>query len=378
MTAALHADDRGVAAWRRLRPGFDLDRADGEQVRLLPLVLRTLTSTGSADPDLGRMIGLRRLGWMRSMFVIQAGSLAVAALRAAGIEVMALKGVALASSVYEHASLRPMVDADLLVRPADVPASLHVLGELGYALRPPVNRRHALLRHGVHLESDRGGHVDLHWMAHRALAPPGISRTFPALPWESDLPIDEWWGRARTVDLQGVEVRVPSPTDLLLHVCLHGALGGAGTRLRWVPDASAVVDRGGVDWSLLVAQGRRRRVSATLGSGLRYLREGQHLAVPVEVVHELLAARRGPRVRLAEHVSTRPLPGRSPAFGYLPNTAVRYLLLTRQDPATDAARGVPGFLAATWDVAPGTRALAAAAVSRARALVGATRPPAQP
>lgn len=366
LTAALHPDERGAAAWQALRPRFDLDLADGEQVRVLPLVLRTLAATGLDDPDLGRMAGLRRLGWMRSMLVLQRATAVVAGLRAAGIETLALKGTALASSAYAHTSLRPMVDADLLVRPAEVPAAFGVLASLGYQVPSTADRRYLLLRHGVALGSDEGGHLDLHWMAHRALAPPGISRTFPALPWEADLPVDEWWGRARTIDLNGVDVRIPASTDLLLHVCLHGVLGASAGRLRWVPDAAAILGSSAVDWPLLVAQARRRRVTATLGAALHYLRERQDVPVPIEAIDELLAVRRSPRARLAEHLSTRPLPTRQPLVGDLPNTAIRYLVLTRQDPVVDAVRAVPRFLAATWGVEPRPRALAYAALGRGR------------
>jgi len=366
LTAALHPDERGAAAWRALRPRFDVDLADGEQVRVLPLVLRTLAATGLDDPDLGRMTGLRRLGWMRSMLVLQRATAVVAALREAGIESMALKGTALASSAYEHTSLRPMADADLLVRPVEVPRALEVLASLGYQVPVTADRRYLLLRHGLALGSDEGGHLDLHWMAHRALAPPGISRTFPALPWEAALPVDEWWSRARTIDLNGVDVRIPSSTDLLLHVCLHGVLGASAGRLRWVPDAAAILESGAVDWPLLVAQARRRRVTATLGVGLHYLREGQDVPIPVEVIDELLAVRRSPRSRLAEHWSTRPLPTRHRVGGDLPNTAVRYLVLTRQDPASEALRAVPRFLAATWGVETRPGALVVAAVGKGK------------
>jgi hypothetical protein len=366
LTAALHPDERGAVAWRALRSRFDLDRADDEQVRVLPLVLRTLAATGLDDPDLGRMSGLRRLGWMRSVIVLQRATAVVAALREAGIESLALKGTALASTAYAHTSLRPMVDADLLVRPVEVPATLEVLASLGYQVPVAADRRYLLLRHGLALGSDEGGQLDLHWMAHRALAPPGISRTVPALPWEADLPVDEWWSRARTIDLNGVDVRIPSSTDLLLHVCLHGVLGASAGRLRWVPDAAALLESSAVDWPLLVAQARRRRVTTTLGVGLWYLREGQDVTVPVEVIDELRAVPRSPRARLAEHWSTRPLPTRQRLLGDLPNTAIRYLVLTRQDPAIDAVRAVPRFLAAMWGVESRPRALVHAALGKGR------------
>ena len=48
---------------------------------------------------------------------------ALRALAARGIEVIVLKGAALAQTVYPSVALRPMGDLDVLVRPASVPAA---------------------------------------------------------------------------------------------------------------------------------------------------------------------------------------------------------------------------------------------------------------
>lgn len=338
---------------------------------MLPLVLRTLDATGTSDPDAARMRGLRRHSLLRSMLVRASAAEAIGALTTAGIDVMVLKGAALASTVYDDAALRPMLDADLLLRPATVPAADRVVRSLGYQGRPVAESRHLVMRHGVNYTRADGAELDLHWMAHRALAPPGMSRTFPRLPWDAGLAADEWWDRARTIELmRGVPVLAPSATDLLVHVCLHGAFGGFDARIRWVADADATLRAEGaaVDWDGLVDQAARRRVSHTLGDALHYLRQQQDLPVPGEVVERLAAAPSSPRRGLAERWSTRPLPRRAAVVGDLPNTAVRYLLITRQDPLPDVVRAAPQFLAAGWGIDSTPNAMTRAVLTKVAAI----------
>lgn len=368
VTAAVNHDERGLAAWHAVRPRFVLERADDERARLLPLLLQLFAEQGVTDPELPAMIRLRRLGKIRSMLVMWGAGEAIRALSAAGIEAMALKGSVLAVTVFDDPALRPMGDADLLVRPADVPEAAAVLESLGHEGRGLRDRRYVVMRHGLGYTRSDGVAIDLHWMPHRALALPGLSRTFPQLPWEADLPADEWWERARAIEVNGAPVLAPSPTDVLLHVLLHGALGGFGSRLRWVTDAGALlrVEGDAVDWDLLVAQAGRRQVSGTLADALRYLRAGQGLAVPRRVVDALDAAPTGLRVRLADRWSTRPLPTTARLTGDLPNTTVRYLLMTRQDRGIDVVRGAPRFLAAGWGVDPDPRSMARALLAKVR------------
>lgn len=374
LTAALHHDERGLAAWRAFRPRFVLDDADEEQGRVLPLVVRMLDATGSSDPDLGRMAGMRRHARIRSMRVKWSATEAVGALGAAGVDVMVLKGTALSATVYDNTGLRPMADADLLVRPTDVPEADRVLRDLGYGGRGLDDRRHVFVRHGLEYARSDGAEIDLHWMPHRALAPRGISRSFPRLPWEAAVDGDEWWQRTRTIDLMGVPVLAPSPTDVLLHVCLHGAFGGPSSRLRWVTDADALlrVEGSEIDWDGLISQAERRRVSHTLAAALGYLSEEHQLAVPADVGARLVAVPRGPRVRIAERWSTRPLPRHAPVIGDLPNTIVRFALLTRQDPASEVAQALPRFVAAGWGVDAGPTTLARTALAKATAAVRPT------
>ncbi|MCU0268877.1 MAG: nucleotidyltransferase family protein [Acidimicrobiales bacterium] len=374
LIAALYPDDRGAVAWRQLRPRFDLDRADGEQVRLLPLVHRTLRAAGLDDPDLPRIVGLRRLAWMRTRHLLRGAEEALAALVGAGVPAMALKGTALASVAYEHAALRPMTDIDVLVPPRHVDDAVAVLAGLGYAGRPLADRQFYATRHGVPLHRADGVAVDVHWMAHRSLGLPGLARTRPWDPAATGVRPDEWWERAEPLRLGDSIVLSACPTDHLVHTCLHGAFGGHRNRLRWVADSAALLRTQGdrIDWSLLVAQARRRRVSPTLAEAFRFLRGRAGLDVPSEVVEALGAAPRGPRARVAHRVETRPLPGPVPLVGHLPNTAVRYLLLTRHEPALDAARGFRAFLAAVW----GSEDVAATAWRRGSARIRAPRRPA--
>jgi hypothetical protein len=50
------------------------------------------------------------------------------------IQVLVLKGAALAETVYKDIALRPMSDVDLLVKPAQLAQTRHLLATLGFVL----------------------------------------------------------------------------------------------------------------------------------------------------------------------------------------------------------------------------------------------------
>ncbi len=79
--------------------------------------------------------------------LLQALERILKAFQEAGIEVIVLKGAALAQTVYEDIGLRPMNDLDLLVRPKSLRKAVKVLQGLGFApLMYSYARYHVFLR----------------------------------------------------------------------------------------------------------------------------------------------------------------------------------------------------------------------------------------
>jgi hypothetical protein len=135
----------------------------------------------------------------------------LSALREAGIQVLVLKGAHLAQAVYRDLALRSMKDADILVRLADLERAEACLAGLGYQLFTESADRTWYARNHFHfhyLLPDSGVRVELHW----GLVPPGST---------IQLDLTGLWERSEQAIIAGIQVRVLSPEDHLLYLCLH-------------------------------------------------------------------------------------------------------------------------------------------------------------
>jgi hypothetical protein len=101
---------------------------------------------------------------------------------------------------------------------------------------------------------------------------------------------DGLWARARALEWRGVAVRVPSSADALMLALTHGVRWSPDASADWVVDASALLDAGDVDWGVFLAEAEARLVQAVVLSGLAYLRDVLHKAVPVQVLEALRTA----------------------------------------------------------------------------------------
>ncbi len=194
------------------------------------------------------------------------------ALTAQAIDVIVLKGAFLAQAVYEDAALRPMSDADLLVRHSDLERAARAMRALGWRQSP------ALPEGGHQLPTFElaGVQIDLHWSIEDDAAPFAID---VAGLWQRAVPARV--GRAQALAL--------SAEDLLLHLCLHTAYNHGWLQfdggLRQLADIAAVVKRyeSTLDWSVLAVRAQAWQASRCVWLGLvtarDLLRAGVHDAV---------------------------------------------------------------------------------------------------
>ena len=212
---------------------------------------------------------------------------AVDALASQGIDVMLLKGSALAYTAYTSFAERPMGDLDILVRPAHAHEAWALLQTRGWAwpsARWPAEGYpgHQHLPPLVHAD---GAGVRLE--VHTDLLPVGH-------PFH--LPRETLWRDARTVRLNQHSARVPDPVLLLLHACIHFAWTH---QLQWASwrafrDVATLTGGGGFSWAPFVALARDSRATTSCYWTLRL---AQSLA-GVPIPHDVLRALRPPRPEL--------------------------------------------------------------------------------
>ncbi len=200
----------------------------------------------------------------------------------ASLDLIVLKGAALAETVYPRPSLRPFGDIDVLVRASDACRAYCVLSELGYVTDAD---GWADLVSGRSCETNffrdtaQGPVVvELHTdLLNNALLRPGVSLGHAGL-----------WERSRPARLAGENARVLGPEDQVLHLCLHlaGHYFYAPNSVRDLVQVCAVQR---VDWPLFVSLCRAARAEAIAWSGL--LAAGHHGADVPPFVFKALAPR---------------------------------------------------------------------------------------
>lgn len=184
------------------------------------------------------------------------------ACRADALELIVLKGAALAETVYSRPSLRPYGDIDVLVRPGDAPRAYALLLGLGYVTDLDA---WADLLAGRSCEAnffqntERGSVVV---ELHTDLLNNGLLRG------QVSLDLGGLWERSCLVILAGTEARVLGPEDQILHLCLHlaGHYFDAPRSVRDIVQVRAVRT---VDWPLFASQCRDTGTEAIGYAGLR-------------------------------------------------------------------------------------------------------------
>ena len=265
-------------AWDERRWGQTLRIADWH--RLSPLLFCHLGARREAPPAVLSALERAYLAnAARAMFVSAATRRVVDALTSAEVAVMLLKGAALVETVYPDPAHREMLDLDVLVPPGRLSTAQAALAPLGY--RPvsgsdddqPSTQLEIGGAHGPPLVGEE--HliaVELHH--HVTIAGEGTR-----------FEIDDFWRRARPGASQ--THLLPSPEDLLLHVCLHftrNRLGGSsrhrhtGGALAQICDMARVVEREQLDWVAVVASARRYQLDTRVFLALFAARE---LGVPI-------------------------------------------------------------------------------------------------
>ena len=202
------------------------------------------------------------------------------ACRAEALDLLVLKGAALAETVYPRLSLRRFGDLDILVRQSEIVRARVLLESLGYA---PDLQQWEELATGRYCQTNFFKHTERGAVVielHTELINNPLF--FEVIRFDDE----GVWQRARSVKLAGEEARVLGVEDQLLHLCLHLACHtlAAPASLRDIHQI-CLVDR--TDWLLLAAIAKRARAKAACFAGLYAARQFLGTAVPEMVLDEL-------------------------------------------------------------------------------------------
>jgi Uncharacterised nucleotidyltransferase/Protein of unknown function (DUF5672) len=258
---------------------------------LAPLVytgLRQADPTGQVpNPVKERLRNLYRrhtIHWIQQRDVLRE---ALQRFSEASVPVIVLKGVALATLVYPSPALRPTRQVDLLVRQCDTARVEALLKSMSAA---PASAAAVV-----------GAAPDMHRSRRRMsllrVRTCILTHRNPAdQPPTAHIPIENFWKRARPVQIESVATLVFSPEDLLSHIALDLVAG------RFVGHAWTLCDIGqtcgrygdAIDWSQLFAEARAYQMVKPLYYALRWARELVGANVSPDALKELSRFRQMP------------------------------------------------------------------------------------
>lgn len=192
----------------------------------------------------------------------------------AGIDVLVVKGLAVAHTVYPDPSLRLFGDLDLVAREADWTRVHQVLVENGFVAREGLSTPAPKLIPGAVVQELKYWHeaeqllIEVHFedFLYAGLAARDAQG---------------FWDRSRWVEVEGFSLRVLSPEDQLVHLCAHLHYDGA-KRLNWFSDLAIILrDRAqALDWPRVLAVVRTEEAEVPFYYALRYVSELLGVCLP--------------------------------------------------------------------------------------------------
>jgi hypothetical protein len=240
--------DVGDTAWRRLMSYISSQRLSG--------IASAAAGAGVLQLSDEQADGLREMHTADMTWTLALERSLLSIARTAGeegVDLIVLKGPALAHGFYPDPSWRAFADIDLLVRTSDWRRACAVLDRLGFHRQRPEPRAGFDERFGkaaVHADH-QGLNVDLH-------------RTLVLGSFGHWMHPEELFERTIPFSLAGVPLRRLDDTAMVLHACVHAALGFQDPLLMPVRDLAQVASLGKVDWDELGRWAARWKLSGVI------------------------------------------------------------------------------------------------------------------
>lgn len=223
--------------------------------------------------------------WINELRMEEFGRI-LAALQAAGINSIALKGAAFVHTIYEKSALRPMCDIDLLVKPEDVEKTQHVLAGCGFTtlLKSPMPEAFEN-EMSLFKPLPEGWKVDLHCSL--LGAPHNLSTD--QMGW--------FWQHRILSAKNGREIGMLDVDAQMLHLCAHLWLHHGGGDLLGAYDIYRLIveNQCSIDWEKVLAVGKDFELLLPLQHVLPDMATQWKAPIPEDVIARL--SRMVPSVR---------------------------------------------------------------------------------
>lgn len=200
----------------------------------------------------------------------------VDAIQKAGIEVLAIKGPVLSTRAYGDPDFRQYGDLDFALRSRDIEEATRALAAQGYEPRVPLSAIQSGKVPGEYLFRKTSNNMLVELHTEQSL------RYFPRA-----LPIEEYFARQATVEIDSHRVPALAPEDEFVHLCVHGTKH-TWERLSFVADAAAILRSDKLlDWRLTIDAAKRSKATRMLLLGATLAWEVLRARLPEELNGEI-------------------------------------------------------------------------------------------
>lgn len=260
-------------------------------------LLRTESSAEVPEPIRAALHRLVIGNAARNRVLLREAGRLVAALGSAGIQSLALKGVALAVTVYPDPALRNFADIDLLVAEAEFERACRVAKECGYSPSATPDRE----AHHAELVTDCGEDIlsdtlvpefePLHAPERMARFRERVSVEIHRAPFVlasglvRRVDLAPFWQGAYEIHLDGTAIRIPGPEVMVCHLAAHAASHDY-RRLLFPLDVAFLLRRhgAGLPWDRVLELAEQFGVRAEVWRMLGFVRAELGGSVPDEVM----------------------------------------------------------------------------------------------
>lgn len=295
-----------------------LEKARGEGIS--PLVFLRLPKIIINRDDIPRYVRKKLkedyyLNAARNALVFEELRKAIETFRKAGLQVIVLKGAALAETVYGNPALRPMSDVDLLVKKEDLHQVDELLKKLDYS---PADRSVddvdftstylTTLDYRNPAKNSPSFHIHWHF----------VNSTIPNESYINHIKMEDIWRDSVKTNIADIETWVMSPHHLIIHLSEHALrVTHSLSKLSYFCDIDRAINYywKSLDWDLLVQATIRFNLNKMVYTTLYFSRYFIKAKVPEDVLLKL----KPERFSIPEKIFMRKTAEnkRSPGMSYL-------------------------------------------------------------
>lgn len=243
--ARVRAALQGPIDWQRLSCSAD-------HHGLVPLVYETLCKDAAAAKEgIAVLRGPYESNTQRTLWLTRELGRVLAHLRSREIPALALKGPALAQSLYQNVAARQFTDLDVLIHGRDFARARAALVELGFKagveLSPQEERSHLRSGYEFTFDTPNGRNLlELQWQI--------LPRFYSV-----DFDVAGFFDRSREQPVAEMMVRVLGEEDQLLALCAH-AWKHAWIQLSLLCDIAKLAQSPAIDWDSVRRQADALRI----------------------------------------------------------------------------------------------------------------------